>query len=296
VRALLSAVLLLAAVAGAGQQDHAPRPPSKDAAGLLKINREFYELAAITGGDFYFWDRQEFASSRLQVPVEHEEVLLSYGSVETKRMFDIPVESGVRSLTVFAGVQRKDLAVLIRPGGLVVHDGDGGASVQTFQHMMIATINAPAAGLWRLEMTGAGPFCVTAHVKPGAEGPELIAFDFVEKGGRPGHEGMFPVKRPLRAAERLACELSLSGTVKEIHASFVTKDGSPIQEFELHPIEREQYAGDCVVPRTPFRVAVTGVDANGKPFRRIDRPLRVLAQQTENPSSDPKAIPREPKL
>ncbi|MGZ7033568.1 MAG: hypothetical protein ACXVIJ_16520, partial [Thermoanaerobaculia bacterium] len=86
------------------QQDQTPRQS-------MKINREFYELAASTGGDIYFWAPGEFGSSRLQVPVHHEDVVFAYGSVDAKRVFDIPVESGAKSMTLFAGVERKDLAV-----------------------------------------------------------------------------------------------------------------------------------------------------------------------------------------
>src|ERR1051325_7442028 len=92
--------------------DQTPRPPVKNDRGLLQINRDAYDLAAATGGDFYFWAAGEFATSNLQIPIEHDEVLLSYGSLETKHVFEIPVESGVRSSELFAGIQRKDLAVL----------------------------------------------------------------------------------------------------------------------------------------------------------------------------------------
>ena len=222
------------------QEDQTPRPPAKDNRGLLKINRDFYELAASTGGDFYFWAAGEFAASNLRIPIEHEEVLLAYGSLETKRVFEIPVESGVRAFTLFAGVQRKDLAVLLRPDGAVVGERDEGTSLQSFQHMIIATINAPASGVWRLELHGTGQFCVTAHVQPADDGPSLDVIDLDR------------------------CEVKLSGTANKVQMEFVARDGSTIA----------RPAGRCTIPDAPFRVAVTGVDANGKAFRRIERGLR----------------------
>jgi len=140
------------------QQDQTPRPPTKDARGLLKIDRTYFDLAANTGGDFYFWAPGEFAASRLQMPIEREPVVLAYGAIETEKTFEIPVESDVKELTVFAGIQRKDLAVLVRPDATVERD------VQSFQHMLIAIVKAPAAGIWRLELHGAGTYAVTAHV------------------------------------------------------------------------------------------------------------------------------------
>jgi hypothetical protein len=93
--------------------------------GLLQISREYYDVAANTGGDIYFWAPGEFATARLQVPVHREGVVLSYGTLETKKLFEIQVESGVEEMTLFAAIQRKDLAVLIRPDGSVARDRDG---------------------------------------------------------------------------------------------------------------------------------------------------------------------------
>jgi hypothetical protein len=258
---LLLATLLIA------QQDQIPRQPKKDDRGLLKVDPVYFDLAANTGGDFYFWAPGEFAASRLQVPVHHEDVLLSYGVLEVKKTFDIPVESGVKEMTLFAGIQRKDLAVLVRPDGTVVRD------VQSFQHMLIATVKAPAAGIWRLELQGAGTYAVTAHVKPADDGPELVRFAFVEPGGRPGHEGMFPMKRPVHARESLACEVSLSGSVKEAELVFVTRDGSFIGTAPI--------TGQCTVPDVPFRVVIRGVDADGLAFQRTEPPLHTPEKQRE---------------
>jgi hypothetical protein len=250
------------------QQDQIPRPPRKDDRGLLQINRQYFDLAASTGGDFYFWAPGEFASARLQVPVHHEGVLLSYGVIESEKSFEIPVEAGVKEMTLFAGIQRKDLAVLIRPDNTVVRD------VQSFQHMLIATVKAPATGIWRLELHGAGTYAVTAHVKPGDDGPQFDSFNFVEPGGRPGHEGMFPVKRAVHAGESLACEVALSGTIKEAELAFVTGDGFLIGTTPITPVSTGQYTGRCTIPRIPFRVAVRGIDSNGAAFQRIESRLR----------------------
>ena len=132
------------------QQDQTPRAPA--------FNATYFELAASTGGDFYFWAPGEFASANLKVPVHHEDVLLSYGSIDADHTFEIPIESGAKAMTVFAGIEQKNLAVLVRPDGTVVRDG-----VQSFQKMLIATVRSPEAGTWRLEVHGRGHYAVTAH-------------------------------------------------------------------------------------------------------------------------------------
>src|SRR5712692_1131118 len=103
----LVALSLLVVPLLAAQQDQLPRTPKKDDRGLLQINRQYFDLAANTGGDFYFWAPGEFAAARLQVPVHREDVLLSYGAIESKKVFEIPIESGVQEMTLFAGIQRK---------------------------------------------------------------------------------------------------------------------------------------------------------------------------------------------
>lgn len=152
--------MLIGALLFAPQDDQRPREPKKDDRGLLQINRQFYDLAAATGGDVYMWATGEFGASRLNMPLSGDAVLLSYGTLASKTPFRIPVESNVSQLTVFASMQRKDLAVLVRPDGTVMHDG-----IQQYQHMLIATVPAPAAGVWTLELEGAGLYAVTAHAQ-----------------------------------------------------------------------------------------------------------------------------------
>ena len=219
--------LLLAAFL---QQDQTPRAPVKNERGMLPVNRQYFDLAANTGGDFYFWAAGEFASAHVQVPIHDVDVLLSYGTMDSKKVFEIPVESGVKELTLFAGVQRKDLAVLVRPDNIPFHDA------QVFQHMLIATVPSPAAGIWRLEMDGEGVYAVTAHVRPGDDAPR-VAFD--------------------------GCQSVARGSAKETQISFVAVDGSLIAQEQ------------CVRPKVPYRTVVRGVDGTGAVFQRIDSHLRT---------------------
>ena len=164
------------------QQDQTPRPVIKNERGMLPVNKTYFDLAAATGGDFYFWAPGEFASAKLQVPLPGVPVVLSYGSMPSgKKVFEIPVETGVQSLMIFAGVQRKDLAVLVRPDNTPFPDA------QIFQNMLIATVAAPATGVWRLELDGEGTYAVTAHVKPGENPPgfKFDGCDFVSLDGSP---------------------------------------------------------------------------------------------------------------
>jgi hypothetical protein len=275
--ALLAALAAASALADPGQR---PQPVRNDAGGLLHVEPSYFEMAAQTGGDFYFWAPGEFAQAGLQIPLHDEPVLLAYGRLDARRRsFEVPVESGVRTLTIFAGARRKDRAVLVRPGGAVVADGAAGVKLQTFSHMTIATIQAPAAGTWRIEFEGAGMYSVSAHLHPASEAsaPQLVSFDFVEMGGRPAHEGLFPIQRELRKGESIVCQLTVSGAASGVQVAFVTGDERPIATMPMdsEPGDNEHYLGRCAIPGQPFRVVVTGRDQLGQPFRRTTSGLHT---------------------
>lgn len=278
--AFLLATTLLA-TPPAIDRGQAPPPPARPVAGgLLRINDDFYEMAAATGGDFYFWAPGEFSGAGLQLPIHDEAVVLDYGTLATpRRRVDIPVETGARVLTVFAGAQRKDRAVLVRPDGSIVAAGNPAATLQTYRHMLIATVRDPAPGTWRLEFDGAGKYAFSAHVR-GADrrsAPQVIGFEFVEMGGRPAHEGWFPIRRDVRAGETIRCQAEVAGYATDVRFAFVARDGTPLATPKLvqDPEYRDDFAGQCVIPSRPFRVVVSGRDEGGRPFRRIDSPLHA---------------------
>src|SRR5512133_2595062 len=148
--ARVALALLLTVSLDAQRDPQQPRPQTKDAQGLLKVNRLYYDLSASTGGDFYFWAPGEFAAvAPIDIPSGGEEVLLAYGTLAgATTTFEIPVESGARKLTIFCGIQRKDLAVVVRPDDRPARHGEPGVKIQSFQHMAIATIASPPPGTW----------------------------------------------------------------------------------------------------------------------------------------------------
>ena len=272
-------VLLLALPAGAWQEDQRPRQPSKDTRGLLGINKDFYDLSANTGGDFYYWAAGEFATAALTIPTGGEDIVLAYGAVDGSRTtFEIPVESGARELAVFCGVQRKDLALLFHPDGTLARDGAGGVRLQSYQHMLIAQVIAPAPGVWKLELTGLGMSTVTARVKPAGDraAPGFDSFELVEMRGRPGHEGWFPIKRNVKKGETIDCKATLSGSVFGAVFELIARDGSVIAAVPMKPVGSDgDYHARCAIPSSPFRVSVSGRDAAGAPFRRIGPGVRT---------------------
>ena len=274
-------VIVALSIASAWAMDPGQRsqPLRIERGGLLQVDPTFFDMAAQTGGDFYFWAPGEFARAGVQVPLPGEDVLLAYGKLDApRRSFEIPVESGVRTLSIFSGAQRKDRAVIVRPGGAVLADGAPGVKLQTFSHMTIATIDSPTAGNWRIDFEGAGLYSVSANVRAKAEADavQIVEFEFVEMGGRLAHEGLFPIQRGLAKGESILCKLWVSGTTNPVQVSFVTGDDKPIGivPMDAEPGDGGHYLGRCVIPSQPFRVVVSGRDRMGQAFRRTQSPLR----------------------
>lgn len=95
--------------------------PSYDADGLVRINMDYYTVSISSGGDFYFWGPGEFATARLQIPIDREPIFLAHGLLEGRpRSFPFPVDTATGRLAIFAGAQRKDAFQLIRPSGVAV--------------------------------------------------------------------------------------------------------------------------------------------------------------------------------
>ncbi len=260
-----------------------PRQPSYDQAGRLRINRDYFELSASTGGDFYFWAPGEFAASAsvLRVPVTSDPILLEYGSGDKfAKSRKIPVDSGIGLLSVFVGMQRKDSVVLRRPDGRATSANPAFVEEQKFRHMTIITVENPEPGMWSLETSGSGSHMVSVRYAHGKgkrdigsdEGIDLADAEFVESGGTPGHEGLFPVKGKVRAGESRLCRISITGAISGPAAEFVTRDNRVLGRIKLQPLSPEsrgELTGTCTVPSTPFRIRVRGRDADGYPFQRV---------------------------
>ena len=278
--AIALALLLLAPATRAPDPGQLGAPVRSDRQGLLQVDPIYFRLAAETGGDFYFWQPGEFVQARLQVPLPGETVALSYGTLDARpRRIPIPVESGVTRLTVFAGAQRKDVAVLLRPDGSAFAGHGAGESLQSFTNMAIATVQQPAPGVWQLELRGAGLYSISAQLSPARDesAPMFDRLQFVELGGRPGHEGWFPLGREIRPGETVECSAELDGRVSDVAFKFVSGDGQVLADasLRLEDDSETNYFGRCLVPRVPFRVRVSGRDAQGQPFQRIEAGLRT---------------------
>lgn len=275
--ALLSIFLLAAPAIAQVDRGQLPAPPPPRDGSLLRVDPTYFGLASETGGDFYFWEPGEFATARMKIPVHGDTVALAYGSFRGQpRELEIPVESGVTRLTVFAGAQRKYSARLLQPDGR----GASGAGVtqQAFRHMLVVTVNAPAPGTWRLQLAGEGLYSMSGSVQPGPgnDAPFVPRLEFVEMRGRPGHEGLFPIEGEPRAGQWAHCSQTVGGNIRQPRFRWVDAEGRAHGELALRQAPDDaNYTGRCLVPDVPFRTITTGVDDRGQRVQRIEPGLHA---------------------
>ena len=104
----------------------------------------------------------------------------------------------------------------------------------------------------------------------------LDSVAFVEPGGRPGHEGLFPIKGARSGALAQKLEVGMSGAFRNPRFRFMSSVRRVIQELPLEP--QEDGSGERSIPRRgerrarQFRLAVWG-GGRGFPFQRVHAPL-----------------------
>lgn len=113
---------------------------------------------------------------------------------------------------------------------------------------------------------------------------ELGGYGFVEAGGRPGHEGYFPVSGPPVQGSTAVLRVLLHGPVREAQVRFVSAIGTTLTSAPLQQVPGSSLAsparyGKLLVPSEPYFVAIAGTDSVGAPFE-FDNYSSAPAQPT----------------
>src|ERR1700747_3198314 len=152
------------------------------------------------------------------------------------------------------------------------------------------TVTSPEYGEWNAEITGTGRYWMEAQAQSDIY---FVGVEFVKKGGRPGHEGLFRIQGQPVAETPATLQASLSASAtKTTEFYLVTERGQTIQKLELHAVnsDREflEFVGSVDLPNVPFRVAVMGRDSNDKPYQRFFASLfhAESVEVSANPDSD----------
>jgi len=183
-----------------------------------------------------------------------------------------PVDSVTQRITFTFSVDTKGNALkLTQPSGGAITEGTASTEVTELNCGRIITVSSPEAGEWSAEITGTGRYWLEAQAQSDIF---LISAEFVKRGGRPGHEGLFRIQGEPVAGTPAMLEVSLSARAMETSEFYlVTEEGQSIQTVQMHAVNSErdslEFVGSVDLPAQPFRVAVKGSDSNGKQYERF---------------------------
>ena len=271
-----AALIFLACAAAAFTQQQPNTRPGWPCVG--KPDPSNFAVAEGSGGQVFLFDPAEVAESSVLMTgaMTHEEtVFRAAGTLaEGVHEFSIPVDSTIESAMFSVSLQCLQVVEIVRPSGEELRANDPGVDYHQFQAGRIVTLPTPAPGAWTVRVAGKGMFFLVLLARTGLS---LDRVTFVEPGGRPGHEGLFPITRnPKRGlAQRL--QVTLSGTLLEPVFRFVSSSAETIQQLSLQPQEgggdEQDFLGEVTPSARQFRLAVSGIDARGFPVQRVHAPL-----------------------
>jgi hypothetical protein len=178
--------------------------------------------------------------------------------------------------------------VLKRPGGQAIREGSERTEDTELNCGRIITVDKPEPGIWHAEVNGSGTYWLAAE---GQSDIYFIKAEFVELGGRPGHQGLFRIQGQPIAGQPAILQASVSASeAKTTEFGFVSERGELLQKvrMKITDPDREflEFTGDVMPPAVPFRIVVKGIDAKGMKYQRFDAPLLRTATVRVIPKLD----------
>ena len=240
-----------------------------------RADPSYLRVASETGGQPLFLKPSEAGSVgqflREMSGNNHETLLWATGPFGRSRLLSVPVDGTIERLTFSMSADGEGSAlVIVRPSGASVRKGDPNAEITELSCTRIVTVTDPEIGDWRALVSGTGSFWLQAGAKTEIF---LVSAEFVKKGGRPGHEGLFRIDGQPLAGTPATLQLTLAGPVDTAEFSLVALDGETIGPVALREISRSggthEYAGTFMLPSRPFRIAVSGATSNGHRYQRV---------------------------
>jgi hypothetical protein len=238
----------------------------------------FLALAEATGGQVFVLSPSEtskvFGLVRSEVRSNPVSILSSSGTVAGSRDVAVPVDSTLTAVTFSVSADAAATIEVLRPSGAKVLATDADASVSVLSTGKIVTVTSPAAGSWRVQLTGSGAYSVAAL----GNGPlQVQSFQFVTAAGRAGHGSYFPIFGQPVAGTAQPAMASLAGPFRTASFKLVSATGDTLQEIALAQgvadAPADAFVGTITPPSSPFRVAVTGTDENGAAYQRLHAQL-----------------------
>jgi von Willebrand factor A domain-containing protein 7 len=203
----------------------------------------------------------------------------------------IPVDSTSGRITFAFSADTKGSALkLTQPSGGAIAEGSADNEITDLNCGRIVTVNSPEPGDWRAEITGMGKYWLEAQAQSDIY---FVSVEFVEKGGRPGHEGLFRIQGQPVAGTSAMLQVSMSARATQSREFYlVSEQGQSIAKLQMRNVDPDpqllETLGSLELPDVPFRVAVFGRDSNGRQYQRFFSNLfhAESVQVSANPQID----------
>jgi hypothetical protein len=236
------------------------------------VDSTYIRTAEATGGAVLMFQPGEIdglAADYVASERHPETVFRAAGPVEEGlHHFDIPVDSTMESVYFFASLQCLKNVTIVRPDGAELRAGSTDVESHHFNAVRLFVVRNPLPGTWKVGIAGRGLLFLIVNAQTDLD---LTHVDFEEDGA--------PVKDTPTPGKRARLQTRLVGSVTDVRFQLISMSGTSIQPLDLK-LEKEDeidrtYGGEMLVPRTPFRVAVTATDARGFTVRRVQRNLVI---------------------
>ncbi len=266
----LAAMSVLAATPAAAQQQVPRERPGWPCVG--RPDPTYVRTAEATGGQVFLFDKSEIGESAALMIASstHTETIFRVSGSVTEGVHDfvVPIDSTVESVMISVSLQCLQVADITTPSGAGLRANDPGVNYHQFEAGRIVTVASPAPGAWKVTVSGRGLFFLVVQAKTALT---LDTARFVAPGGRPGHEGMFPVKGPLPAGSARLLEVDLHGAAHDVTFRFMSSQGDTLQNLVLARQEGgsgddQTYVGEVTPKAAEYRLQVSGIDGKGLPF------------------------------
>jgi hypothetical protein len=278
---VISAIVAVLALTAAAQQQAPRERPGWPCVG--RPDPAYVRTAEATGGQVFLFDKSEIAESGalMIASSKHTETIFRVSGSLTEGVHDftVPIDSTVESVMISVSLQCLQVADITTPRGGALRANDPGVDYHQFEAGRIVTVASPAPGAWKVTVSGRGLFFLVVQARTALT---LDEARFVAPGGRPGHEGLFPVKGPLPAGSIRLLEVDLRGDARDVTFRFVSSQGELLQDLSLTQQEGgstddRTYVGEVTPKAAEYRLQVSGVDARGFAFTRMHAALFIEA-------------------
>jgi hypothetical protein len=265
-------MLAVAAVLAAPLWIGAQQQPANPRAGWPcggRLDPSYFQVSEGTGGHMLLLAPEEIGDSAALLTAfgDHHQTILRLAGSMTPGLheFSVPIDPSIESVLFSISVQCLQAADVMRPSGAFV-GGDDVTDYANFRAQRMVVVNRPESGVWTVRVAGTGVSGVVVQARS-AIGIGRVEF------ARAGDTTFRAI--PWAGVEN-DVRIRVSGQVSELRASVVS---GGLQQVADLPLAEGESAGTYLSRFTPgadgVRVLITGRDADGSPFQRMDAPLHT---------------------